>query len=94
VDIGALGVCSAVCGAGPPCPDGTTCATLSGGRQRCLRACGSDGDCAHDPLLACAAARPMDSGSSPNVCRSRICTTDSVCAPSGRCGPDGACVPR
>jgi hypothetical protein len=93
LDIGALGVCSAVCGAGLPCPDGTTCAALAGGRQLCLLTCGSDGDCARDPLLACAPARPMDSAPSTSVCRPRSCTTDVVCAPSGRCGPDGACVP-
>jgi hypothetical protein len=93
-DIGALGVCSAPCGAGAPCPTGTTCAALSGGRQLCLLTCGSDGDCARDPLLACAPARPMDSGATTTVCRPRSCTSDAVCAPSGLCGPDGDCVPR
>ena len=91
-DVGALGVCSAACDAGVPCPEGTTCAVLSGGRQLCLARCNAGADCAHDPLLACDPARPP--GDMDPVCRPRTCSNDAACAPSGRCGPDGTCIPR
>jgi PKD repeat protein len=93
-DLGALGVCSAACDADRPCPDRTSCAALTGGRQLCLLSCVYDADCGGDPLMACAAARPMDSTQVANVCRPRSCTMDAACAPSGRCGPDGVCIPR
>src|SRR6185503_20290547 len=50
-DIGALGVCSAACDTGLPCPDGTACALLPGGAQLCLPTCTVKEDCAADPLL-------------------------------------------
>jgi hypothetical protein len=93
-DLGALGVCSAACDAGQPCPTGTSCAALGGGRQLCLMSCLYDNECGGDPLMVCAAARPMDGAQSAAVCRPRSCTSDANCAPTGRCGADGVCVPR
>jgi hypothetical protein len=93
-DLGALGVCSAACDAGRPCPQGTSCAVLSGGRQLCLLSCVYDAECAADPLMACAVARPADAGQISTVCRPRACSSDAACGPAGRCGQDGVCVPR
>jgi PKD repeat protein len=94
-DLGALGVCSAACDEGRPCPEQTACVALADGRQLCLLACGSDADCARDPLLACAAA-PLagDAGGNVSVCAPRGCVGDATCSPSGRCGPNAVCVRR
>jgi hypothetical protein len=93
-DVGALGVCSAACDDGHPCPDKAACALLSDGQQLCLAACTTDDNCAQDPLLACRQTRPGGAGTGDvMVCAPRACTADSTCAPSGRCRRDiGACV--
>ena len=93
-DVGALGVCSAACDTVRPCPDGTACASLADGRRLCLLSCVQDGDCARDPLLACAPAAPISGGSTATVCAPKSCTSDAACAPSGRCGPNGVCIRR
>src|SRR5207237_330214 len=62
-DVGALGVCSASCDDGHPCPDDAACVLLAGGRQLCLRTCtAGGGSCSRDPLLTCAAAARAGGG--------------------------------
>jgi PKD repeat protein len=93
-DVGALGVCSAICDAGVVCPEGTACAVLADGRRLCLLGCAQDGDCARDPLLACMPATPVSGGPVVTVCAPKSCTGDAACAPSGRCGSNAVCVRR
>jgi hypothetical protein len=93
-DVGALGVCSAACDGGHPCPDDAACAVLADGRQLCLLSCAQDGDCARDPLLACAPATPLSGAPTVTVCAPKSCTSDAACAPAGRCGSNAVCVRR
>jgi hypothetical protein len=94
-DIGALGACSVGCDDTHPCPDGAGCALIGGGRQLCLRSgCGSDADCAPDPLLTCGPLQPASGDAIVTVCAPKRCTGDAACAPSGRCGADGFCIRR
>lgn len=90
-DVGALGVCSAGCDDSRPCPREASCARLPDGRQLCLRNCGSDGDCAADPLVGCAQTPAAAGGPNVSVCAPRSCANDNAC-PSGLCGPDAFCV--
>jgi hypothetical protein len=85
-DLGALGVCSGSCDDTHPCPAGSACASLAGGRRLCLVECLADIDCARDPLLACSTA-----GVTP-LCAPKVCASDADCAPAGRCGQDARCV--
>lgn len=94
-NVGALGVCTAACDDGHPCPDQATCALLSDGRRLCLLTCAANGDCGRDPLLACVPVRrSADAGTDVSACAPKGCTSDGVCSSSGRCGPDGFCVLR
>jgi PKD repeat protein len=96
--LGALGVCSATCGAGEECPAGSACAKLGDGRSLCLRACGSGFACDRDPLLRCEAAGsagPLGFQVTPAVpdvtyCAPRKCAAQSECSPAGTCVPLGA----
>jgi hypothetical protein len=97
-DLGALGVCSAACGGGAPCPPGSACAKLGDGRSLCLRACGNDFGCDRDPLLGCepaGSAGPLGFQDTPPVagatyCAPRKCAAKTECAPAGTCLPLGA----
>lgn len=99
-DIGALGVCSAGCDAGRPCPDPAACVQLPDGSPRCLLTCvpsdapgtAIDTCTTRDPLLACAAAPRADGTDDVTVCSPKSCSSDDACAPSGRCGPNAVCV--
>jgi PKD repeat protein len=100
-DLGALGVCTASCGAGAPCPSNAACALLGDGRALCLATCTGSADCARDPLLACLppggagalAFTVPDNTGGATYCAPRPCTTATDCAPAGTC--DGAhCVAK
>ena len=96
-DLGAIGLCSATCAAGAPCPPGTACATFGDGRALCLLTCSTASTCAHDPLLTCgtgAGGGALGFTTSPPVptatyCAPRSCTSQADCAPSGTCKPLG-----
>jgi hypothetical protein len=97
-ELGALGICSATCGAGAACPDGSACATLHNGQSMCLRACGDAFACDTDPLLACeppGSAGPlgfdlMPPGPNSQYCAPKRCATETHCQPAGTCLPPGA----
>jgi hypothetical protein len=91
-NVGALGVCSAACDSGHPCPGQATCTVLADGRRLCLLTCAANSECEHDPLLGCVAAQTPGAGATVTACAPRSCTGDDVCLPSGRCGPDGFCI--
>jgi hypothetical protein len=99
-DLGALGVCSAACDAGRPCPDGTVCTSFADGRRLCLVTCGGATTCVRDPLLACSSSPSGDAGAGfqadaaagTEICGPKPCMGDGDCAPSGQCGAGGACV--
>jgi PKD repeat protein len=95
-DLGALGVCAALCDSGQTCPTGSACATLTSGTQLCLAACSTSGACQADPLLACTAAGgfQVDASAGLTFCAPKACSSDADCAPAGRCGPNGGCVAR
>jgi PKD repeat protein len=96
-DLGAIGLCSATCAAGFPCPTGTACATFGDGRSLCLLTCSTSASCARDPLLACetgAGGGALGFTTSPpaptaTFCAPRACTSQADCAPSGTCKPLG-----
>jgi PKD domain len=96
-DLGALGLCSAACGAAAECPTGSACATMGNGQALCLRGCAASAPCARDPLLGCEApGGPGALGfqmpaSTPGAtfCAPRRCTTDGECGPAGTCTPLG-----
>lgn len=54
-DIGALGMCTAICDTAHPCPSGGACARLPGGAELCLPTCSAATPCTSDPGLACTA---------------------------------------
>jgi PKD repeat protein len=102
-DLGALGVCTASCGASAPCPSNAACALLGDGRALCLATCAGAGDCARDPLLACQPPGGAGGGAlgftvpdgapGASYCAPRPCATAADCAPAGAC--DGAhCVAK
>jgi PKD repeat protein len=96
-DLGAIGLCSASCGTGYPCPTGTACATFGDGRALCLLTCSTSASCMRDPLLACetgAGGGSLGFTTSPpaptaTFCAPRACTSQADCAPSGTCKPLG-----
>ncbi len=61
-DVGALGLCSAVCDTTHPCPAGAACARLSATAQICLPACSATTPCTSDPSLGCTLATDADAG--------------------------------
>ncbi len=62
-DLGALGMCSAPCGAGQICPAGAACALLTGASTPlCLPACSPATPCNGDPALRCTPAAAADAG--------------------------------
>jgi PKD repeat protein len=96
-DLGAIGMCSAACGPGAPCPAGTACATFGDGRTLCLLTCSTSASCTTDPLLRCetgAGGGALGFTTSPpaptaTFCAPRTCTSQADCAPSGTCKPLG-----
>ncbi len=96
-DLGAIGLCSASCAAGAPCPPGTTCAKFGDGRALCLLTCSATATCTHDPLLTCGTGSgggALGFTISPpaptaTFCAPRSCTSQADCAPSGTCKPLG-----
>jgi PKD repeat protein len=94
-DLGALGACSAACGAASPCPSGSACATFGNGRALCVATCGGAAACARDPLLRCepaGAAGALGFEASPPAVGAIYCAP-RTCATSGDCGPAGLCTP-
>jgi PKD repeat protein len=61
-DVGALGLCSAVCDGTHPCPAGAACARLSATTDLCLPACSATTPCTSDPSLGCIAATDAGAG--------------------------------
>jgi PKD repeat protein len=103
--LGALGVCTASCGSGAPCPPGSACATFGNGQTLCLRTCGAAAPCTRDPLMRCepaGGAGPLGFQISPAIpgatfCAPSACAAQADCAPAGTCAPLGAgghCVRR
>jgi len=61
-DVGALGLCSAVCDGTHPCPAGAACARLSPTTELCLPACSATTPCTNDPSLGCTLATEAGAG--------------------------------
>jgi hypothetical protein len=98
-DLGALGLCSAICGPGAPCPSGSACAVFGDGRRLCLAACAGTASCARDPLLDCEAPGAsgalgftlLSGATGATYCAPRLCVTAADCAPAGTCA-DAHCT--
>lgn len=100
-DLGALGVCTADCGAGT-CPPTTECVRMNGGARLCLKACADHAACGSDPLIDCVPPGDGPLGFTPEVvipgrryCAPKTCGAASDCAPAGVCrvgGGGGQCA--
>ena len=82
-DLGALGMCSAVCGGGQTCPSGAACASLAGNTTPfCLPACSPASPCTGDPGLQCTVvATSADAGIDGGLTLSAGSASVAYCAP-------------
>ncbi|HVV51188.1 MAG TPA: PKD domain-containing protein [Polyangia bacterium] len=84
-DLGVLGMCSAPCGGGQPCPPGAACATVAGAATPlCLPACSAATPCTGDPGLGCVVAEAADAGTDGGLAISAGAPGVAYCAPESR----------